>query len=191
MNKNLRWKALIIFGVTALAVWSFSPPSRKLRLGLDLRGGVHFVLAVQTDDALKLETETASEQLRQALKDASIIVTSEPALTEFTVQGVPQTSDQQFRAIADTNTRTTYDREPGPNGSYTFRMKPNLVVQTRQQAVEQAVQTIERRVNELGVSEPIVAPYGTTGDQIIVQLPGLRDVARAKEIIRNTALLEL
>ena len=54
----------------------------------------------------------------------------------------------------------------------------------------QAIQTIERRVNELGVSEPIVAPYGSTGDQIIVQLPGVTDVARAKNIISNTALLE-
>ena len=55
----------------------------------------------------------------------------------------------------------------------------------------QAIQTIERRVNELGVSEPVVAPYGTTGDQIVIQLPGVTDVNQAKSIIGNTALLEI
>jgi preprotein translocase subunit SecD len=191
MYKNLKWKLVVILAVTALAVWAFTPPSRKVSLGLDLKGGVHLVLAVQTDDALRLETETSSEQLKQALKDKGITVTTTPAVTEFTVQGVPQISDQQFRTIADAQVATSYDRDPGPNGSYTFKMKPNVIVQTRQEAVAQAIQTIERRVNELGVSEPVVAPYGTSGEQIIVQLPGLRDIGRAKEIIRNTALLEL
>jgi len=191
MYKNLRLKFAAIVGVTLLAILAFSPPSRKISLGLDLKGGVHFILAVKTDDALRLETETASEQVRQAAKDAGITVTTKPNLTDFTVEGIPASSDQQFRALADTQVSTAYNREQGPNGSYTFSMKPNIVVQTRADAVTQAVQTIERRVNELGVSEPIVAPYGTSGDQIIVQLPGLSDVARAKQIISNTALLEL
>ncbi len=59
-------------------------------------------------------------------------------------------------------------------------------MQTRDQSRDRRrIQTIERRVNELGVSEPIVAPYGTSGDQIMVQLPGVTDIARAKEIIRR------
>jgi preprotein translocase subunit SecD len=70
-------------------------------------------------------------------------------------------------------------------------MKPNIAITLRDEAVRQALQTIERRVNEFGVAEPIVAPYGTSGDEIIVQLPGVSDVARAKELIRSTALLEL
>ncbi|HVZ23528.1 MAG TPA: protein translocase subunit SecD, partial [Vicinamibacterales bacterium] len=191
MYKNLRWKLLVILGVTGLAIWSFTPPSRKISLGLDLQGGVHFLLAVQTDEALKLETTTASEQLRQALKDKGITVTTTPNLTDFGVTGVARESDQQFRSIADTVVGTSFTREASGNGTYVFRMKPNVVVQTRQDTVTQSVQTIERRVNELGVSEPIVAPYGTSGDQIIVQLPGLKDVARAQEIIGNPAQLEL
>ena len=74
---------------------------------------------------------------------------------------------------------------------YTFKMRPNIEKNRRTEAVAQAIQTIERRVNELGVSEPLISPYGSAGDQIMVELPGLQDVARAKEIIRNTALLEL
>lgn len=68
-SNSLLWRFLTVLLVTALAVWAFTPLSEKVRLGLDLRGGVHFVLGVQTDDALRLETETTSEQLRQLLAD--------------------------------------------------------------------------------------------------------------------------
>ena len=70
-------------------------------------------------------------------------------------------------------------------------MKPNIVVQLRDDAVTQAKQTIERRVNDLGVTEPIVAMQGAAGEQLLVQLPGVTDVQRAKEIIHSTAMLEL
>lgn len=191
MNKNnLLWRILLIVGVTILAVWSFTPPSEKISLGLDLRGGVHLVLGVETDDALRLEVETTSEQLKAAASDQGITITTAPTLTEFTVSGVPADRDPAFRTLADAQTGTSYNRDPGPNGTYTFRMRPNVVVQTRRDAVTQAIQTIERRVNELGVAEPNIAEYGSSGDQIMVQLPGLQDVARAKEIIRSTAVLE-
>jgi preprotein translocase subunit SecD len=192
MYKNLRWKFPLIGLVTLLAVWSFTPPSRKISLGLDLQGGLQLVYAVKTDEALRIETETTSEQLRTALKDAGVTVTTTPtSLTEFRVEGVPAQNDQQFRTIADQQVLATFDRVAEGGGVYTFRMKPNIAVQRRSEAVTQAVQTIERRVNDLGVSEPWVAPYGTGADQIVVQLPGLKDVARAQGIISNTALLEL
>jgi preprotein translocase subunit SecD len=192
MNKNLRWKIAATLAVTGLAVWSFYPPSKKVKLGLDLQGGVHLILKVQTDDALRLETETAAERLREELRTQGITVTDVAPLdvTSFKVTGVPQDRDAEFRRISQEQVGTSFDREPGVRGEYTFRMKPNIAVRTRQDAVTQAVQTIERRVNALGVSEPIVAPTGSTGDQILVQLPGVTDVARAKEIIRSTALLE-
>jgi len=68
---SLRTKLLIIVAVIGLAVWAFVPPSQKINLGLDLKGGVHLVLRVHTDDALKLETETTSDRLREALQAAS------------------------------------------------------------------------------------------------------------------------
>src|SRR5205809_1272939 len=70
-------------------------------------------------------------------------------------------------------------------------MRPSIQVNLRDEAVVQARQTIERRVNELGVTEPSIAQQGQNGDQILVQLPGVTDVNRAKEIIRSTGLLEL
>jgi preprotein translocase subunit SecD len=190
MYKNLRWKFLAIAVIAGLSIWSFTPPAEKVRLGLDLRGGIHLVLRVHTDDALRLETETTAEQLQQALADAKLPVTIKPGLTEFVVDGVPAGSDQQFRQIADQYVSTSFEREAQGQGVYVFGMRPNIQIQRRQEAVTQAIQTIERRVNELGVSEPVVAEYGA-GDQIVIQLPGVSDVRRAEEIIRNTAILEL
>jgi preprotein translocase subunit SecD len=192
MNKNLRWKFLTILGVVALAVFAFYPPGEKVKLGLDLKGGVHLVLRVQTDDALRVETETSSERLREELARQGITVgTITPTdIRTFSVDGVPSDRDADFRRIADDWVGGVFERSAGSAGAYTFTMRTSEVNRLRDDSVTQALQTIERRVNELGVAEPIIAPHGE-GDQILVQLPGVTDVARAKEIIRSTALLEL
>ena len=193
MNTNLRWKFITIVGVAALAAWSVYPPGERVRLGLDLKGGVHMVLRVQTDDALRLETESSLERLREALTVRNIAVgTITPdSPTSFHVEGVPQAQDAKFRAIADEQLQALFNRESGAGGRYAFELRPGMAATLRDESVRQALQTIERRVNELGVAEPIVAPHGVGGNQILVQLPGVTDVARAKEIIRSTALLEL
>ncbi len=208
MNKNIRWKLLtslaifVIFfsvGVYPILAQRYHLPipswlmSKQLRLGLDLKGGVHLVLRVQTDDALRIHGATTSEQIREALRTANIPVTSltVTAPTTFHVEGIPADRDAEFRRIATEQSGTNFDRIAGVNGAYDFRLKPNIEKDLREQAVVQALQTIERRVNELGVAEPNISRYGSANDQILVQMPGLTDVARAKEIISNTALLEL
>jgi preprotein translocase subunit SecD len=208
MNKNIRWKLLtslavfvLFFGVGVYPILAqrYKLPlpgwlaAKQLKLGLDLKGGVQLVLRVQTDEALKIHTTTTSEQLREALKTpgikvSSIVVTSP---TSFRVEGVPQDKDAEFTRLADDQTATEYDRNSGAGGNYDFTMKPNVAVTMREQAVTQSRETIDRRVNELGVTEPIISLYGQSNDEILVQLPGVTDVARAKEIIRNTAILEL
>lgn len=193
MNKSTGWKVGVILAVLGLAVWAFYPPGEKVKLGLDLKGGVQLVMRVQTEDALRLETETSAERLREALAERNIAVaavTEEPP-TRILVTGVPQGEDQQFRRLAEEQIGATYDRASGAGGSYAFTMKPNVERTLRDESVRQALQTIERRVNDLGVAEPVVAPHGTANDQILIQLPGVTDVNRAKEIIRSTALLEL
>ena len=184
--KNVYWKLGLIAAVIAVSVLSFY--FKGLNLGLDLKGGVHLVLRVQTDDALRLETETTVERLRDTLTRGAIQFTKlemkDPKT--FVVEGV--TNDQAYRAAA-VDPETVYNRSSGVGG-YTYTMKPNLENQLRGEAVTQALQTIERRVNELGVAEPIVARQGAV-DQILVELPGVNDVQRAKDLIRSTALLEL
>jgi preprotein translocase subunit SecD len=184
---SLRTKLLIIVGVIALAVFSFYPPQQKINLGLDLKGGVHLVLRVQTDDALRVETELTAERIREQLRTDNVAGTvTVTGPMQFRIEGIQDTSAVQ-RAAADSE--TVFDRSSGA-GTLTYTMKPNIANQVRDQAVQQALQTIERRVNELGVAEPIVARHGGN-EQILVQLPGVSDVTRAKEIIRSTAMLEL
>src|SRR3972149_10157245 len=128
MPKNLRWKILAVVAVTALAIWSFYPPGEKVKLGLDLQGGVHLVMRVQTDDALRLETETSGERLREALRTDGIDITDVAAgdVITFQVTGVPRDRDADFRRIAQDQVGAAFDREPGVQGHYTFRMKPNI-----------------------------------------------------------------
>jgi preprotein translocase subunit SecD len=190
MAKNLRWKILTILGVIALSIYAFYPPDQKIRLGLDLKGGVHLVLRVQVDDAVRLETQTTADRLREQLRTSEITgaTVTVASSTEFRVENIPPDKDAAFRQLL-TDVEVIYNRSSGAGG-YVFTMRPNIAVQLRDEAVTQALQTIERRVNELGVAEPIVARH-TGADQILVQLPGVTDVRRAKEIIRSTALLEL
>ena len=207
MNKNIRWKVITILAVLVVfaavgvypivaSQYGIKSPSwlmeKQLKLGLDLKGGVHLVLRVQTEDAVRLETDQAAERLREALRTKNIPVTSiaTPSIAQIHVEGVPQAQDAGFRDAA-VDLATNFDRSPGANGSYSFTMKPNIQITLRQESVVQARQTIERRVNELGVAEPSIAQQGASGDQILVQLPGVTDVEHAKEIIRSTGLLEL
>ena len=96
MNKNVRWKVITILAVIGLAVWSFYPPGEKVNLGLDLRGGVHLVLRVQTEQALRVETETTVDRLRDTLSRAGVqyakLEVTSP--TEFVVEGIQ--NDQAF-----------------------------------------------------------------------------------------------
>jgi preprotein translocase subunit SecD len=192
MAKNLRWKVLVILGVVGLSIFLFYPPDQKIKLGLDLKGGVQLVMRVQTSDGLKLESQTTADRLVEQLKTQNINATAivdEQNPARFTVSGISPDQDAAFRA-ALAEVEVNYERSSGSGGTYTFTLRPNIAAQLRDDTVNQALQTIERRVNELGVAEPIVARHGAQ-DQIIVQLPGVTDVDRAKEIIRSTALLEL
>ncbi|PYQ77783.1 MAG: protein translocase subunit SecD [Acidobacteria bacterium] len=184
--QNLRWKVITIISVfivfSAVGVYpilaarkGINSPSwlmdKQLKLGLDLKGGVHLDLRVQTDDALRLETDLESERLREELKSKNITFTAVQTInpTQFRVDGVPPAQDAAFRTAAN-EVQANFDRGSGTNGSYTFTMKPN---------------------NELGVTEPSTSQQGSGGDQILVQLPGVTDVERAKQIMGSPGLLEL
>src|SRR6266487_4641903 len=201
---NLRWKVVTILGVFVVffglgpypilaARYHVPAPGwlmdKQLKLGLDLKGGVHLVLRVQTEDALRLETDLESERLRDVLRTANIPA-NVVALnsTQFRVDSVPPAQDAAFRTAAN-EVQTNFERGSGTNGSYTFTMRANIQVNLRAEAVVQARQTIERRVNELGVTEPSITQQGN--DQILVQLPGVTEVEKAKSIIGSPGKLEL
>ena len=201
---NLRWKLitiLIVFvvffglGVYPILAVRYNLPApqwlrdMQLKLGLDLKGGVHLVLRVQTDDALRVKTEQDSGRLQEELKRRGVPATVTIVdVTTFRVDGVPPAQEPAFRQAAEQEA-VDFDRSPGTGGSHTFRMRPNIAQRLREEAVVQARQTIERRVNELGVTEPSIAQQGA--DQILVQLPGVSDVDRAKQVIGSPGMLEL
>ena len=205
MYKNLRWKVLttlavfLIFfavGVYPMIAQKYHLPSpgwlqaKALKLGLDLKGGVQLTLKVNTDDALRITSTSTSEQIRSSLSTNGITPTiTVTGATSFKVEGVPQDKDAQFRTAADEIAATNYDRNIQGGGTYEFRLKPNIERDLREQTVEQTLQTIDRRVNALGVTEPSIARQ-SQGDQILVQMPGVSDVQHAKEIMGKTAVLE-
>src|SRR2546430_2003486 len=141
MYKNLRWKILTIvvvfvvfFGIGVYPLlasrYHLPPPQwlmdHQLRLGLDLKGGVHLLLHVNPGDALKVTTTATSEQLRESLRTANVPVTSitVDGPMKFRVEGVPPDRDAEFRRAADEIAAANFDRNPGANGTYEFTLKP-------------------------------------------------------------------
>jgi preprotein translocase subunit SecD len=202
--QNIRWKVitiLVVFvvfagvGVYPILAAKYHLPSpgwlqeKQLKLGLDLKGGVNLEMRVQTDDAVKLETDQESERLRDELTKRGVMFANitTPTVTQFRVEGVAPAQDAAFRQAA--NDVPNFDRSPAVNGTYTFTMKQSVAQTLRDESVVQARETIERRVNELGVTEPSISQQGT--DQLLVQLPGVSDVDKAKSIIGSQGLLEL
>jgi preprotein translocase subunit SecD len=185
---SVRVRLLIIAAVVALSVWAVYPPAETIKLGLDLKGGIQLILRVRTDDALRAQTQLAADDLRGGLARAGAHHGRVEVIgpSAFIVVDVAETP-----AFRDSSVALESSFERTADGStHTFRLKPQVAREIRRETVQLAIETIERRVNELGLTEPIVAPY-TDDDQILVQLPGAEDVEGAKRIIRATGQLRL
>ena len=185
---STRNRVLVIIGVIALSLWMIHPVRESLKLGLDLNGGVQLVLRVKTDEALLLQTQAAAERMRTVLTEGRIPFSSVDVAgpTEFRVHG---TADEAAIKRAADDAAAAYERTSA-GGTSTFRLPPSTASSARDEIVEQALRTIDRRANELGVAESVTARY-TAADQILVQLPGVSDVDRAKSVIKSTAQLRL
>ena len=188
MRLYARHRVFLIVAVLLLSVWSLYPPADKIKLGLDLNGGVQLVLRVDTEGALAAQTRATVDRVREALTTGGAAsATAEAASpTTFVVSGV---QDAEALQNLPSDIQTAFERVP-KSGGYVFRMRPNAESEFREAIVQQALDTVGRRVNELGVAEAVVARY-THRDQILVQLPGVSDVDSAKQIIRSTAQLRL
>ena len=192
MKKKLRWKAVLIAFVIVLSVWAFYPLEEKIKLGLDLKGGIHLILKVHTIDALNAVTNETSESLARLLDDDSIafedITKQEPG--QLLVSGLEISKESAFNTTVQ-NSLPAWDSRKLDSGRWELRLRDSDRAVLRDETVSQAIETIRNRVDDLGVAEPIIAPHGARGDQILVQLPGYKDVAQAKRIIKSTAKLEL
>src|SRR5215510_13901247 len=202
MRKNLRWKIMLIVAVTLACLAGFAglPPSltkmkERIHLGLDLRGGIHMILQVVTDDAVNMETDQVVERIKEELRSRQISFSEvrKRNLKQIEIREVDPQKTSEVRGIIDDNF-PTWDRSSLPEvaNSFLLTLKSSVENQLRTSSVQQAIQTIRNRVDQLGVAEPVIQEHGVASDyQILVQLPGVDDPARVKDIIKSTALLEL
>src|SRR5262245_10817654 len=206
MNKRIFRRLLVIVAVTILCLWRVTAfpgllPSKdrireNVKLGLDLRGGTHLVLQVVTDDAIRGETDRTIEAIRQELNKRNIVYRqlTRTESNTFQVAGLDPGKDSDFRAVLNEIFRDwdLISTSTGETNTYTVRLKHRQEQAYREQSVDQAINTIRNRIDQLGVGEVVIQKHGGPGeDEILVQLPGVDDPARVKGIIQNTAQLEL
>ena len=199
MRQELRVRAVIYGGfLIGCGVLVWPPYGRngepgKIHLGLDLRGGIHLVLQVVVDDALKATVDDAVQTARDQASRKGIQYGSiqRETPTSFTVAGIEPARVKDMQDVLRDFFRNDWEvHEKGADG-FTVRMTDLYQRHLKEQTVQDEIRTLERRVNTLGVSEPVIAAHGSQGDQILIQLPGVTDVEEAKRIISRTAQLSL
>ena len=192
MKKNLLWKVILVLAVIGLSL--YLSLVKKIQLGLDLSGGVHLVLQVMTDDALNHETDQVilrlQEEMNKELITYEVISKDENRVGRFSIQQFESGKERQVRDLIDEFIGNDWDVSISGSDA-TLSMKQNLILYLRDLAVKQSEETIWNRVDELGLTEPTIQRQGGfTGDRIIVELPGVEDSERVKNIIKRTAHLE-
>ena len=215
MKKNLLWKVVLILATLVVFIWGIflgTDPQKSIEaikangivagiqqnihLGLDLRGGTHLILQVQVNDAVNAETDQTVERLKEALKKKNInfgdILKIDPvaAPDKVTLRGVDIGAAGDLRSVVQ-DQFAEYDLVSGAENSWIVSVKPAILDAIKKRAVEQAIETIRNRIDQLGVSEPVIQEHGLGDYQILVQLPGVDDPARVKEVMQSTAMLEI
>jgi len=213
MNKNLRFKGLVILATILLCVYGVVglPKSKdelvanlqkNIRLGLDLRGGSHLVLQVQVQDAFKAEADADIERLKEDLNKVNVpfgaIDRNDPATLadadkiEIHIKGVPVDKTGVLRSTVNDK----YDAwvlGSVNSTDYKLTMKPTKALDLRRDTLARSMSTIEGRINGLGLAESTVQSRGRSDadSELLIQLPGVDDPARIKQILGTAAMLEL
>ncbi|MFZ0863626.1 MAG: protein translocase subunit SecD, partial [Candidatus Sulfotelmatobacter sp.] len=209
MNKNFLWKLgfivatvlFFLFGIFGIPK-SFSGQgllaalSDHIHLGLDLSGGTHLILQVQVNDAVNVVAQNAMEVLKEQLRNRKIdfadITQPDPQNNpdHILLKGVQSSARGDLLSIVQERL-PEYDITGAPDNSWNLSMKPSMLNDLKSKAVTQAIQTIRNRIDALGVSEPTIEEHGLGDYQILVQLPGVDDFGRVKDIMQSTAMLEI
>jgi preprotein translocase subunit SecD len=168
----------------------------RIHLGLDLKGGIHLVLQVMVDEAVSAETDNAQARVQTDLQQGGFPATSvfkpdpkQPAVIQ--IQGTPAAKSSDVRNLLDSRYGTQYTVSSGANNSWTLTMKQTEVQSIQHRALQQAIDTIRTRIDNLGVTEPTIQEYNLGTNQILVELPGVDDLSRVRDIIQSTARLEI
>jgi len=191
-DANDRGYSVALNLLSASPTWLTAIHALPMYLGLDLRGGVHFLLQVDTAAAITTRVESLAAELRGQLREKNIryggiaregqtirIRFRDPAVRE-------QARAYILNNVPDLNVA---ERDDGQDLQLVCTVKPEFQKRVQETALQQNMLTLSKRVNELGVAEPVIQQQGA--DRIVVQLPGVQDTARAKEILGRTATLEV
>ncbi len=197
---NLSWRVLAVFGVMIAAIIYVLPtiepsfwPHKKINLGLDLQGGMHLVLEVDTDKAVEGTIERIIQEIRSSLKKEHIRYAALSRIEgnriliklkgQKYIDGFEKTLDKEFQ-----NMRILSRSMDGDVLTMQIDLPDRETDQIKKLAADQALETIRNRIDQFGVSEPDIRRQGEK--RILVQLPGIKDTKRAKALIGKTALLE-
>jgi len=209
MNKNLLWKLGLVVGVLLVFLFgifgipqSFSGQgllaamTKRINLGLDLKGGTHLILQVQVNDAVNVDAQNAIEVLKEQLNKRKVSFSdiSQPdAQNNPDKVGLKGISPDGRKDLLDivAERLPEYNLSSGADNTWTLTMKPQMLTELKNKAVSQAIETIRNRIDQLGVSEPTIQEHGLGQYQILVQLPGVDDPGRVKDIMQSTAMLEI
>jgi preprotein translocase subunit SecD len=209
MRKNLTGKTVAILAILVVFVYGIiglphgvsgsaikQSISDRIHLGLDLRGGTHLVLQVMVNEAVAAVTDNDAARIQADLQKANLTFSSvaklDPAHPEvITVAGTPADKTSDVRGLLESNYGQTYDTSLAPDNTWVLNMKHQALLDIQSHSVTQSIETIRDRIDRLGVSEPIIQQYGLGDNQILVELPGVDDPARVKDVIQSTARLEI
>src|SRR3974390_2525290 len=209
MNPNLKWKVLFIFAVVLICLYmvvglpSFPTSwtqikdnfARQIKLGLDLQGGTHLILQVQVQEAIAQETDQTVDRLTTAMRSKSIRYDEVRRAddTHIIVRNIATDQASQFRDLVHDQYEGVWELSPAPgeSNSYLLSMRNTAVARIEETTMQQSLETIERRINALGLTAPTIQPHGRKDNEILVQLPGEGDPTRAKQVIQAGGQLEL
>lgn len=206
MAKGILYRALLVLVLTLGAIIYLVPsavgtlpewwtslllPSRKIHLGLDLRGGAHLLMSVDMEKAIDKAVEQNAEELRRVLREEKVtgveVVRTEKALRLRTAN--PEAKRAAEKVLSDQFPHLTTEKAPTPaEGEIALVLSDKEITRIHDYALDQSLETIRNRVDQFGVSEPTVQRQGS--QDILVQVPGIQDTARLKELIGKLAVLE-
>jgi preprotein translocase subunit SecD len=197
---NLSWRALAVFAVIIIAIIYVLPtinptwwPHKKINLGLDLQGGMHLVLEVDTDKALEGTIERISQEIRDFCRKEHIryIALNRVEGNRIAIKLQGQNNIDGFDKLLDKDFQGLRILSRSTDGdvlTLTIDLPDEEANQIKKMATDQALETIRNRIDQFGVSEPDIRRQGEK--RILIQLPGIKDTKRAKDLIGRTALLE-
>jgi len=178
--------------VSRSPAWLTALHASPMYLGLDLRGGVHFMLQVDMQAALTKRAESLSGDVRTSLREKNIRhsgISREGQTIEVKFRDAATRAQAEAVFQDQFSDLQTVDSADGSEFKLTASIKPDAALRIQNQALKQNITTLHNRINELGVAEPVIQQQGL--DRIVVELPGVQDTAKAKDILGRTATLEV